>query len=77
MFLVDYGIFRNSSAKVQKAAGKEKKDNYLHPCLERRRCCMPLCYPVGGVVGKEAKLFEKGIASVLITKFDRSYNKIA
>ena len=65
-----------SSAKVLEAAEKEKKDKYLHACLQRRRSFMPLYYSVDGVAGKEAKLFEKHIASMLVIKWECPYSKM-
>ena len=37
---------------------------------------MPLCYSVDGMAGKEAKAFEKRIASMLATKWERSYSEM-
>ena len=65
-----------SSAKVLEAAEKEKKDKYLHACLERRRSFMPLCYSVDGMAGKEAKAFEKRIASMLAAKWESPYSEM-
>ena len=63
-----------SSSKVLENAGKIKKDDYLTPCLTRRRGFMPLLYSVDEVAGKEAKSFERCIASLLAEKWDRPYS---
>ena len=65
-----------SSAKVLKAEKKLKKDKYLAPCLARRRGFMPLVYSVDGTAGKEAKSFERRIASLLPEKWDRPYSEM-
>ena len=57
-----------SSAQVLKAAEKVKQDKYLAPCLARRRGFMPLVYSADGMAGKEAKSFERCIASLLAVK---------
>ena len=57
-----------SFAKVLEVTEKEKKVNYLHACLERRHSFMPLCCSVHNMASKEAKAFEKRIASMLTTK---------
>ena len=65
-----------SSAKVLKNAEKIKKDKYLAPCLARRRGFMPLVYSVDGIAGKEAKSFERRIASLLAVKWDCLYSEM-
>ena len=62
--------------KLLEAAAKEKKDKYLEACLERRRSFAPLVYSVDGMAAKEARAFEKRIASLLATKWDRRYSKL-
>ena len=55
---------------------KVKKDKYLAPCLARRGGFMPLVYSVDRMAGKEAKSFERCIASLLAAKWDRPYSKM-
>ena len=59
-----------SSSKVLENAGKIKKDDYLTPCLTRRRGFVFLLYSVDGVAGKETKSFERCIALLLSRKGD-------
>ena len=65
-----------SSAKVLERAAKVKKSKYLEACLERRRSFMPLVYSVDGMACKEAKAFEKRVASLMATKLDRQYSEM-
>ena len=55
---------------------KEKKDKDLDACLERRRSFAPLVYSVDGMACKEAKAFEKRVASLLASKWDRQYSEM-
>ena len=57
-------------------AAKKKKDKYLDACLERRRTFAPLAYSVDGMACKEAKAFEKRVASLLAMKLGRQYSKM-
>ena len=66
-----------SSEKVLQRAAKEKKDKYLDACLERRRSFTPLVYSVDGVAHKEARAFERRIAGLLASKWDRRYSEMA
>ena len=66
----------SSSRKVLERAAKEKKDKYLDACLERRRSFVPLVYSVDGMACKEAKAFEKRVASLLASKWDRRYSEM-
>jgi len=65
-----------SSAKVLEKAAKLKKDKYLDACLERRRSFAPLVYSVDGMACKEAKAFEKRVASLLASKLDRRFSEM-
>ena len=65
-----------SSKKVLEKAAKVKKDKYLDACLERRRTFMPLVYSVDGMACKEAKAFEKRVASLMASKLDRQYSEM-
>ena len=62
-----------ASKKVLERAAKKKKDKYLEACLERRRTFAPLAYSVDGMACKEAKTFEKRVASLLATKLGQQY----
>ena len=53
-----------------------KKDKYPAPCLARRQGFMPLVYSADGMAGKEAKSFERRIASLLAAKWDRPYSEM-
>ena len=66
-----------SSEKVLKRATEQKKDKYLNACLERRRSFTPLVYSVDGLACKEARAFERRIAGLLATKWDRRYSEMA
>ena len=55
---------------------KRKKNRYLQACLDRRRTFTPLVYSVDGMACKEARSFEKRIASLLADKWERSYSKL-
>jgi hypothetical protein len=65
-----------SSRKVLEKAAKEKKDKYLAACLERRCSFIPLIYSVDGMACIEAKVFERRVASLLATKWDRQYSEM-
>ena len=65
-----------SSSKVLKTSEKLTKDSYLALCLARRRIFMPLIYSVDGMAGKEAKSFERRIASLLAGKWDLPYSEM-
>jgi len=66
-----------SSQKVLERAAKVKKAKYNEACLERRRSFMPLVYSVDGLACKEARAFEKRVASLLSSKWERSYSEMA
>ena len=65
-----------TSEKVLERAAKVKKDKYLQPCLDRRRSFVPLVYSVDGMASKEARAYEKRVASLLATKWDRRYSEM-
>jgi len=66
----------STSRKVLEKAAREKKDKYLDACLERRRSFVPLVYSVDGMACKEARAFEKRVASLLASKWDRRYSEM-
>jgi len=52
--------YRNKDyQKVLAQQEKEKKKQYLRPCLEMRKDFTPLVYSVDGIAGREAKNAEK------------------
>ena len=55
---------------------KRKKSKYLQPCLDRRRSFAPLIYSVDGMACKEARAFEKRIASLLAEMWNRPYSEL-
>ena len=65
-----------TSEKVLERAAKVKKSKYLEACLERQRSFMPLVYSVDGMACKEARAFEKRVASLISTKLDRQYSEM-
>ena len=62
--------------KVLERAAKTKKDKYLQPCLDRQRSFVPLVYSVDGMACKEARAYEKRVASLLATKWNRRYSEM-
>ncbi len=74
---MDAKSYANStSAKVLENAAKRKRDMYGEACLERRRSFGALVYSVDGMPCKEAKAFERRIASLLAAKWDRTYSEM-
>ena len=67
----------SSSVQVLERVTKAKKNKYLEACIERRRLFTPLVYVINGMACKEAKAFEKRVASLLASKHDRPYSKMA
>ena len=49
---------------------------YGEACLERRRSFGALVYSVDGMPCKEAKAFERRIASLLASKWERPYSEM-
>ena len=66
----------DSSKKVLEAHVKRKKGKYLQACLDWRRTFTPLVYSVDGMACREARSFEKRIASLLADKWERSYSEL-
>ena len=62
--------------KVLEEHVKRKKDKYVQACLDRRRSFTPLVYSVTEMACKEARAFEKRIASLLSDKWNRTYSKL-
>jgi hypothetical protein len=57
--------------KVLAQQEKEKKNQYLRPCLEMQKDFTPLVYSVDGIAGKEAKNAEKHLAYHLSEKWHK------
>ncbi len=52
---------------------KEKKSQYLCPCLEMGKDFTPLVYSVDGIAGREAKNAEKRLAYHLSEKWHKQF----
>ena len=65
-----------STRSTIKEAARKKKKKYLDVFLEHRQTFIPLSYPVDGMPGKEAKAFEKRIATLLVEKWKRAYREM-
>ena len=59
--------------KVLENHEKRKKVICLQSCLNQRRSFAPLVYSVDGMDCKEARAFEKRIASLLMENWNRPY----
>jgi hypothetical protein len=57
--------------KVLAQQEKEKKNQYIRPCLEMRKDFTPLVYSVDGIAGREAKNAEKRPAYHLLEKWHK------
>ena len=57
--------------KVLSQQEKEKKNQYLRPCLEMWKDFAPLVYSVDGIAGREAKNAEKRLAYHLLEKWHK------
>ena len=55
---------------------KEKKDKYGALCLARRRHFTPLVFSVDGLMGTETKAASQRLASLLSSKWKRSYSDV-
>ena len=66
----------SSLEEVLKRQAKAKRKFYLQACIERRRLFAPLIYSVDGTATKEARAFEKRIASLLAVKWRRHYSEM-
>ena len=64
------------TAKILERAAKQKKAKCLEACLERHRSFAPLVYSVNGMAAKEARAFERRIASLLANKLNRHYSEM-
>ena len=77
IFNLDSGYYlRMTPEKALAKAEKEKKDIYLHTCLERRRTFTPMVYLADGIPGAEAVAAQKILAALLIYKLKQEYSEI-
>ena len=56
---------RETSVKSLEMEEKEKKENYLQPCLECRKYFTPMVYSTDGIPGMEAIAVHQRLASLL------------
>ena len=54
-------------------ADKEKKEKYLHPCMDRRSSFTKMVYSADGITGTEAVAAHRRLASLLSNKKNREY----
>ena len=77
IFNLDAGSYlRQTSTKALSTAEKEKKDQYLQPCLERRRYFTPKVYYTAGIPGTDAVAAQQHLASLLSNNMKREYSKM-
>jgi hypothetical protein len=69
-------FYEHSSSRTTIKGAAQKKKNYLDTCLEYRKTFMPLSYSVDGIAGKEARAFEKRIATLLAEQWGRAYSNV-
>jgi hypothetical protein len=62
--------------KILRRHEKEKQGKYLDHCLARRRHFTPLVFSVDGMRGAEAQAASKRLASLLSTKWKRTYSEV-
>ena len=67
---------RQTCAKALEMADMEKKDKYLHPCMEHRRSFTLMVYSMGGITGTEAVAAQKRLALLLSNKLQQEYLEI-
>ena len=69
---LDAGSYlRMTPEKALAKAKKQKKDLYLHACLELRRTFTPMFYSADGIPGAEALAAQKRLATLLRYKLKR------
>ena len=62
-----------TSAENLAMAEKEKKDNYLQPCIERRHYFTFMVYSADRITGTEAVAAQRRLASMLSNNLKRKY----
>ena len=55
---------------------KKKKQKYLRACLDQRMYFTPLVFRTDGMMGREAKAFNKSLARHLTLRWRRSYSRV-
>jgi hypothetical protein len=55
---------------------REKKRKYLEPCLKQQRHFTPFVVSTDGLLGREATVFLKRLASVLLDKWHQPYSVV-
>ena len=77
LFNLDEGSYlRQTSSKAPETSENEKKDKYLHPCLERRCSFTPMVYSVDGIIGIEAVAAQQCLSSLLSNKLNWEYSEM-
>jgi hypothetical protein len=62
--------------KILSQHEREKKRKYLEPCLKQRRHFTPFVVSTDGLLGREATVFLKRLASVLSDKWHQPYSVV-
>ena len=71
---LDVGSYlRQTSANSMVTAEKEKKDNYLQPCLERWSSFTPMVYSADGIPRTEAVAAQQCLSLLLSNKLKWEY----
>ena len=74
---LDAGSYlRMTPEKALAKAEKEKKDLYLHACMDRRSTFTPMVYSEDRIPGAEALATQKRLAALLSYKLKREYSEI-
>jgi hypothetical protein len=63
-------------SKVLEAAEILKQKKYLQPCLDQHHHVTPFIVSVDGLIGKEAKMVLKVLASRTATKSGKTYSNV-
>ena len=66
----------STPAKTIAKQEREKKQKYLETCLEQRRHFAPYVVDTYGMLGEEAKAFNKRIGSMLAAKWKSPYSAV-
>ena len=71
---LDKGYYlRHTSEKALATVEKEKKDKYLHTCMECQRYFNPMVYSANGIPEKEAVAAQQRLALLLSNNLKREY----
>ena len=71
LYAVSY--LRQMHVKALLMAEKEKKEKFVHPCLERRRSFTQMVYSADGILGTEAVAAQQRLALLLNNNMKREY----